>query len=99
MDLASISCPVAARQSRCPCELEAWPPFALFLIWEISAAAAVSCCPPEIPKPVIREAAHVFPNVDLAGAFAVPTCQHSDVDLVRTGDAIEQEKDRLLERV
>ena len=41
----------------------------------------------------------MFPGVDLTGMLAVPTCQHSDVDLVRTGEKIEQEKDRLLERV
>ena len=29
----------------------------------------------------------------------IPTCQRSDIDLVRFGDVIEQEKDRLLERV
>mmetsp|Transcript_32132 Transcript_32132/g.91142 ORF Transcript_32132/g.91142 Transcript_32132/m.91142 type:complete len:164 (+) Transcript_32132:95-586(+) len=52
----------------------------------------------ELPKPVVREAAHVFPGVDLEGVLAVPTCQRSDVDLARTGEVIEQEKDRLLER-
>jgi hypothetical protein len=29
----------------------------------------------------------------------IPTCQHSDIDLVRTGEKVEDEKDRLLERV
>ncbi len=29
----------------------------------------------------------------------IPTCQRSDIDLVRFGEVIEQEKDRLLERV
>lgn len=33
------------------------------------------------------------------GLFIIPTCQRSALDLVRTGDTIEQEKDRLLERV
>jgi len=29
----------------------------------------------------------------------VPTCQQADTDLVRMGDKVENEKDRLLERV
>ncbi len=29
----------------------------------------------------------------------MPTCQHSDVDLVQMGEKVDLEKDRLLERV
>lgn len=35
----------------------------------------------------------------LAGLLIVLTCQRSDVDLVAVGDAVEAEKDRLLEKV
>ena len=41
----------------------------------------------------------MFPDVDLAGMLIVPTCQQADYDLVRTGEKIDTEKDRLLERV
>ena len=34
----------------------------------------------------------------LADLLVVPTCQRSDMDLVRVGDVIEDEKDRLLEK-
>lgn len=33
-----------------------------------------------------------------AGLLIVPTCQHSKMDLVRTGEAVEEEKDALLEK-
>ena len=69
------------------------------LLLSAVADAADPCNAAELPKAVAREAAHVFPGVDLTDMLAVPTCQHSDVDLVRTGEKIEQEKDRLLERV
>ena len=41
----------------------------------------------------------VFPKASLERLLIVPTCQHAEVDLVRTGEAVEGEKDRLLERV
>ncbi len=44
------------------------------------------------------EVAAVFPRAELAGILVMPTCQRATVDLVRVGDEIEQEKDRLLER-
>lgn len=53
----------------------------------------------DMPKRVAQEVAHVFPDVELEGMLVVPTCQRSDVDLVQMGEAIETEKDRLLERV
>lgn len=34
-----------------------------------------------------------------AGLLLVPTCQHSKMDLVQTGEAVEEEKDTLLETV
>ena len=34
-----------------------------------------------------------------AGLLIVPTCQHSKMDLVQTGEAVEEEKDALLEKV
>lgn len=34
-----------------------------------------------------------------AGLLIVPTCQHSKMDLVQTGEAVEAEKDALLEQV
>jgi hypothetical protein len=46
-----------------------------------------------------REVQSVFPDVDLSGMLVVPTCQQADYDLVRTGEKIDTEKDRLLERV
>lgn len=46
-----------------------------------------------------REVQSVFPDVDMTDMLVVPTCQQADYDLVRTGDKIESEKDRLLERV
>jgi hypothetical protein len=46
-----------------------------------------------------REVQSVFPDVDLSGMLIVPTCQQADYDLVRTGEKIDLEKDRLLERV
>ena len=34
-----------------------------------------------------------------AGLLIVPTCQHSKMDLVQTGEVVEEEKDALLENV
>jgi hypothetical protein len=44
-------------------------------------------------------ALHPPPPLVHAGILIIPTCQHSDLDLVRVGEAVEDEKDRLLERV
>lgn len=41
----------------------------------------------------------VFPGVDTSDLLIVPTCQRADLDLVQTGEKIDNEKDRLLERV
>lgn len=34
-----------------------------------------------------------------AGLLVIPTCQHAELDLVQTGENVEEEKDRLLENV
>eukprot|EP00877_Chromochloris_zofingiensis_P001843 jgi/Chrzof1/1165/Cz01g43050.t1 len=41
----------------------------------------------------------VFPGIDTHDLLVVPTCQQADIDLVRTGDKVDIEKDRLLEQV
>lgn len=55
---------------------------------------SVHACPPAMA----REVQSVFPDVNLSGMLIVPTCQQADYDLVRTGEKIDTEKDRLLER-
>lgn len=52
-----------------------------------------------IPSTHMREVQAIFPEVDLTGVLLVPTCQQATVDLVNVGPRIEDEKDRLLERV
>lgn len=47
-------------------------------------------------KTFLREAAFVFPNVPLNTLIAISTMQHAKLDLVRFGDEVEAEKDRLL---
>lgn len=51
-----------------------------------------------VPAPIRREVQSVFPKQDLDKLLIVPTCQHADLDLVSTGEKVEGEKDRLLER-
>jgi hypothetical protein len=41
----------------------------------------------------------MFPGIATTGILIIPTCQNSEVDLVRVGEEVEIEKDRLLERV
>ncbi|CAM9442333.1 unnamed protein product [Pylaiella littoralis] len=48
------------------------------------------------PRALSRELSHVFPGVDLEACLAVPTSQKAEMDLVAVGDAVEAEKDRLL---
>jgi hypothetical protein len=48
---------------------------------------------------VAREVGSIFPGESTEGMLIVPTCQRSDLDLVKMGDVVEGEKDRLLERV
>lgn len=47
--------------------------------------------------PFIREVDMVLPNKDLKNLLCIPTMQHAREDLVKVGDEIELEKDRLLE--
>jgi len=46
-----------------------------------------------------REIQSIFPDVDLTNLLIIPTCQQADCDLVTTGEKVDTEKDRLLERV
>jgi len=54
------------------------------------------------PKALIRELERIFPEVELVGGehalLAVPTSQHTKMDLVRVGEEVEDEKDLRLER-
>mmetsp|Transcript_2224 Transcript_2224/g.3500 ORF Transcript_2224/g.3500 Transcript_2224/m.3500 type:complete len:193 (-) Transcript_2224:121-699(-) len=47
-------------------------------------------------KSFSREAQFVFPALDLRNLIVIPTMQHALQDLVRIGEEIEAEKDRLL---
>jgi hypothetical protein len=49
--------------------------------------------------PFLRECQFIFPDVDVNNIIALPTMQHAMVDLVSFGEAVENEKDRLLEAV
>ena len=52
-----------------------------------------------IPKALKRELRHMFgfePNVDIDSILAIPTCQQSRCELVKTGPEADAEKDRLL---
>lgn len=52
------------------------------------------------PRAMVRELLHVFQGVpSLASAVAVATIQHTREDLVRTGQEVEDEKDRCLRHV
>jgi hypothetical protein len=50
------------------------------------------------PRTLQRELSYVFKGcgVDLTGCLALPTNQRAGTDLVNVGDAVEGEKDRLL---
>jgi hypothetical protein len=48
-------------------------------------------------KPFLREIENVIPGIDSTALIAIPTMQHAREDLVKIGDNIEDEKDRLLE--
>lgn len=47
-------------------------------------------------KSFLREAAYVFPNQDLTDLVVISTMQKARVELVRIGDEVEEEKDRLI---
>ncbi|KAK9802671.1 hypothetical protein WJX73_003630 [Symbiochloris irregularis] len=52
----------------------------------------------ECPARLNSEVAAVYPSTPTDDMLIVPTFQRSTLDLVRMGEAIEAEKDRLLER-
>ncbi len=41
----------------------------------------------------------MLPGADLSSLLIVPTCQRAALDLVRTGEDVDTEKDKLLEQV
>ena len=43
--------------------------------------------------------AALFPQTEVEGMLVIPTCQRSAMDMVQTGERVDEEKDRLLERV
>eukprot|EP00271_Cylindrocystis_brebissonii_P022042 TRINITY_DN8252_c0_g1_i3.p1 TRINITY_DN8252_c0_g1~~TRINITY_DN8252_c0_g1_i3.p1 ORF type:complete len:183 (-),score=18.03 TRINITY_DN8252_c0_g1_i3:787-1335(-) len=49
------------------------------------------------PRQYGEELRSIFPGEDVASMLIVPTCQHACVDLVHLGEAVEKEKDHLLE--
>jgi len=51
-----------------------------------------------VPNTYRDEVKAVFPNADLDALKAVITCQKSQVDLVKQGEQVENEKNELLER-
>ncbi|PNG93956.1 Methylmalonic aciduria and homocystinuria type D, mitochondrial, partial [Tetrabaena socialis] len=51
-----------------------------------------------VPPAFKAEVLSIFPKCDLEKLLIVPTCQRSVLDLVNTGEPVEQEKDRCLER-
>ncbi|KAL0050072.1 hypothetical protein WJX82_003888 [Trebouxia sp. C0006] len=55
---------------------------------------SVHQCPPRH----WREVSMIFPGLTADGLLIVPTCQHSKMDLVQTGEVVEEEKDALLEK-
>jgi hypothetical protein len=53
----------------------------------------------DVPMRYKEDLKATFPGIDTKGMLIVPTCQNAAVDLVRMGEEVETEKDRLLERV
>lgn len=58
-----------------------------------------SCVRAEVPRRQWDVVSSVFPGTSPEGMLVVPTCQQAGMDLVARGERVEQEKDRLLERV
>ena len=67
------------------------------IVWQGKHPVQVTVHTP--PRALLREMERVFPGQDLGGLLVVATCQQARHDLVRVGDMIEAEKDRLLEVV
>lgn len=62
----------------------------------------INIVPAACPSHVRREVAGVFPGLQpqqLDSLLIIPTCQHAAMDLVQTGEAVDTEKDLLLEKV
>ena len=51
-----------------------------------------------VPRALREEVSAVLPGRELEGLLVVVTTQRSDLDLVNTGEAVDAEKDALLER-
>ena len=62
---------------------------------QIPLNADMTACPPKIHA----EVSSVLPGVDLSKILIVPTCQRSAMDLVKVGEDVDIEKDKLLEQV
>ncbi|KAI3429551.1 hypothetical protein D9Q98_005639 [Chlorella vulgaris] len=52
----------------------------------------------ECPRRHRDDVAALFPTTSLDDMLVIPTCQQAELDLVRMGEKVEEEKDRLLER-
>ncbi|KAL4855255.1 ATP-dependent RNA helicase DDX1 [Chlorella vulgaris] len=52
----------------------------------------------ECPRRHRDDVAALFPTTSLDDMLVIPTCQQAELDLVRMGAKVEEEKDRLLER-
>jgi len=52
----------------------------------------------ECPKRHKKEAEAMFPGLNVDGLLLIPTCQRTKIDLVRTGEGVDNEKDFCLER-
>lgn len=53
----------------------------------------------EAPARYRRELALVLPGAELSKLLVVPTCQRAAMELVIFGEAVDKEKDKLLEQV
>jgi Methylmalonic aciduria and homocystinuria type D protein len=52
----------------------------------------------DVPRSHVRDIQAIFPDItDLDDMVIVPTCQRSKANLLATGEAVDREKDELLE--
>jgi hypothetical protein len=61
---------------------------------EKTTTTATACC-----RRLAREVKTVFPGLDTTRLLVVPTFQRASAELLSTSEAIDAERDRLLERV
>jgi hypothetical protein len=73
--------------------------FLLKELWPLSTPQKLLISFAACPRQYKSDLEAIFPGVQIKDLLIIPTCQNSEVDLVRTGEIIEQEKDRLLETV